>query len=256
LSLEAKGHLLAMSLRADLSGMRLLVTGAGSGIGAALASLAMADGATVAALARDAAEAARLGASAPELRMLVRDLATGGEGIAAEAAALLGGLDGAALAAGVFDHRASTETDRAAWDAVLAVNLTAAFEIAREALPLLPTGGSLVLVSSQIGLVGHPRAAAYTATKAALNGLAKSLALEAAPRGVRVNAVAPGPVATPMTEAARADAARAERLRASIPLGRFGEAEEIAHAIRFLLSPAAGFITGTVLVADGGVTAA
>jgi NAD(P)-dependent dehydrogenase (short-subunit alcohol dehydrogenase family) len=245
-----------MSLRADLSGKRLLVTGAGSGIGAALVSLAMEDGATVACLARDAAEAARLGVAHPGARILVRDLATGGEGIAAEAAGLLGGLDGAALAAGVFDHRASAETDRAAWDAVLAVNLTAAFEIAREALPLLPQGGSLVLVSSQIGIVGHPRAAAYTATKAALNGLAKSLALEAAPRGVRVNAVAPGPVATPMTAAARADVERAERLRGTIPLGRFGQAEEIAHAIRFLLSPAAGFITGTVLVADGGVTVA
>lgn len=245
-----------MSLRADLSGMRLLVTGAGSGIGAALASLALADGATLACLARNAAEAALLGEACQGAHILMRDLATGGEGIAAEAAALLGGLDGVALAAGVFDHRASAETDRAAWDAVLAVNLTAAFEIAREALPLLPRGGALVLVSSQIGLVGHPRAAAYTATKAALNGLAKSLALEAAPRGVRVNAVAPGPVATPMTAAARADVERAERLRGTIPLGRFGEAEEIAHAIRFLLSPAAGFITGTVLVADGGVTAA
>ncbi|MCU0983622.1 MAG: SDR family oxidoreductase [Acetobacteraceae bacterium] len=236
--------------------MRILVTGAGSGIGAALVALAAEDGARLACLARDSAEGALLAAQVPGAHILVRDLAAGGDGLAAEAAGLLGGLDGVALAAGVFDHRASAETDRAAWDAVLAVNLTASFEIAREALPLLPRGGSLVLVSSQIGLVGHPRAAAYTATKAALNGLAKSLALEAAPRGVRVNAVAPGPVATPMTAAARADQERAERLRASIPLGRFGEAAEIAHAIRFLLSPAAGFVTGTVLVADGGVTAA
>ncbi|MCU0986554.1 MAG: SDR family oxidoreductase [Acetobacteraceae bacterium] len=236
--------------------MRLFVTGAGSGIGAALVSLALEDGASLACLARDEAEAAMLSRIVSPAHVLVRDLATGGAGLAAEAAGLLGGLDAVALAAGMFDHRASAETDSAAWASVLAVNLTAVFEIAREALPLLTPHGSLVLVSSQIGLVGHPRAAAYTASKAALNGLAKSLALEAAPRGVRVNAVAPGPVATPMTAVARADAERADRLRASIPLGRFGEAEEIAQAIRFLLSPAAGFITGTVLVADGGVTAA
>lgn len=245
-----------MSLRNDLRGLRTFVTGAGSGIGAALVALAREDCASLACLARDEAEAARLSDSLAPAQVLVRNLASGGAGLAREAAERLGGLDAVALAAGVFDHRASAETDAAAWAAVLAVNLTAAFEIARDALPLLSPGGSLVLVSSQIGLVGHPRAAAYTASKAALNGLAKSLALEAAPRGVRVNAVAPGPVATPMTAAARADPERADRLRGSIPLGRFGEPEEIAQAIRFLLSPAAGFITGTVLVADGGVTAA
>jgi NAD(P)-dependent dehydrogenase (short-subunit alcohol dehydrogenase family) len=245
-----------MPLRNDLRGLRVFVTGAASGIGVALISLSRDDGATLACLARDAREAEALSASVAPAPVLVRDLASGGAGLACEAARLLGGLDAVALAAGVFDHRASTETDSEAWAAVLAVNLTAVFEIAREALPLLGPGGSLVLVSSQIGLVGHPRAAAYTASKAALNGLAKSLALEAAPRGVRVNAVAPGPVVTPMTAVARADDERAARLRSSIPLGRFGEAEEIAQAIRFLLSPAAGFITGTVLVADGGVTAA
>ncbi|WP_144183685.1 SDR family NAD(P)-dependent oxidoreductase [Elioraea rosea] len=245
-----------MSLRSDLTGMRLFVTGAGSGIGHALLRLALADGAAVACLARDEVEAQRLQALVAPERVLVADLRHGASGLVREAAARLGGLDGVALAAGLFDHRASSETDREAWQTVLDVNLTASFEMARDALPLLGSGGSIVLVSSQIGLVGHPRAAAYTASKAALNGLAKSLALEAAPRGVRVNAVAPGPIATPMTALARSDAARAERLLASIPLGRFGTAEEIAHTIRFLLSPAAGFITGAIVVADGGVTAA
>ena len=91
-----------------------------------------------------------------------------------------------------------------------------------------PSGaGAIVLVSSQIGLIGHPRAAAYAASKAGLNGLAKALALELAPDGVRVNAVAPGPIATPMTAVARADEARQARMIASIPLGRFGEPQEV-----------------------------
>jgi NAD(P)-dependent dehydrogenase (short-subunit alcohol dehydrogenase family) len=233
--------------------MRLFVTGAGSGIGRAVLDQALADGAHVAALARDGREAERLRDAAVTL---VRDLGIGGEGLARQAADALGGLDGVVLAAGIFEPRASAETDRATFARVLDVNLTSLFEIARDALALMQPGGSIVLVSSQIGLVGHPRAAAYTASKAAVNGLARALALEGAARGVRVNAVAPGPIATPMTEVARGDAQRAAALVAKIPLGRFGLPEEIAHAIRFLLSPAAGFITGSVLVADGGYTAA
>ena len=113
----------------------------------------------------------------------------------------------------------------------------------------------MVLISSQIGLVGHQRAAAYAASKAGINGLAKSLALELADRNVRVNAIAPGPIATDMTAATRADPERFETLRSAIPLGRFGTAEEIANLAVFLLSEQAGFITGQVVVADGGFTA-
>ncbi len=100
-------------------------------------------------------------------------------------------------------------------------------------------------VSSQIGLIGHPRAAAYAASKAGLNGLAKALAIELAPDKLRVNAVAPGPIATPMTAVARADSERHARMIASIPLGRFGEPDEGGCRDPLPLSPAASFITDT-----------
>jgi NAD(P)-dependent dehydrogenase (short-subunit alcohol dehydrogenase family) len=113
----------------------------------------------------------------------------------------------------------------------------------------------MVFISSQIGLVGHKNAAAYAASKAGLNGLTRSLALEMADRNIRVNAIAPGPIATPMTANTRATPERYDELVTKIPLGRFGEAEEIARVAAFLVSDAASFITGQVIIADGGFTA-
>lgn len=243
---------------ARLAGKRLLVTGADSGIGRAFVELAADAGAILAALVHEDSEA--LDGLVPAERRHAVDLADAARAAAATRDAIdgLGGIDGLVASAGVFVHLGALETDADDWDRVLDVNLRGAFVVARECGKVMQRqrSGAIVLVSSQIGEVGHPRAAAYAASKSGVNGLVRAMALELAPANVRVNGVAPGPVATPMTAEAMADPERAARLTAQIPLGRLGTAEEIAAAIRFLLADDAAFVTGQILTVDGGVTAA
>lgn len=243
---------------ASLAGKRLIVTGADSGIGLAFVELAAGAGATVAALVHE--DGGALDGLVPADRRQAADLADATRAADATQRAIesLGGIDGLVASAGVFARLGIVETETDDWDRVLDVNLRGTFVVARECARSMQAqqSGAIVLVSSQIGSVGHPRAAAYAASKSGVDGLVRAMALELAPAGVRVNGVAPGPVATPMTAEAAADPERAAALTAQIPLGRLGTAAEIAAAIRFLLADDAAFVTGHVLTVDGGVTAA
>ena len=237
----------------DLTGLRLLIVGAGAGIGAAALHLALAAGARVAATVLPGEPAAGATLTAECDVTDPRQV----EAAAQAADDTLGGIDGAILTAGIFDHRGVAETTDADWARVLATNLAGPFHLARALEPVFrrANAGALVLFSSQIGLVGHRRATAYAASKAGVNGLTKTLAIEFAAFGARVNAVAPGPVETPMTATARADPARRRALVDAVPLARFGQAEEVARAALYLAAPASSYITGHILVVDGGVTA-
>jgi NAD(P)-dependent dehydrogenase (short-subunit alcohol dehydrogenase family) len=147
------------------------------------------------------------------------------------------------------------EFSEAIWTRILDLNLRQFFLVAKVALPLLRQsgGGVITVLSSVNGLASSPANAPYGAAKAGLMSLVRSIAMEAAPDGIRVNAVAPGAIRTPRI-AALDKGERGRRLRASIPLGRMGEPGEIAEAVFFLSSEAASYITGQTLVVDGGAT--
>ena len=218
-----------------------IVTGAASGIGAATVERLVADGWRVIGIDRVA--------RAPEgSELLVGDAADAS--LVASALERCGGrLDGLVCSAGI--PPSGPWDSREHWDETLRVNLTAPYEALRSCLPALAAAkGSAVLVGSIVGAAeGSSRSPGYAAAKAGLEGLARSMAIIAAPHGVRVNVVAPGPIDTPFDERLMP----ADRRR-DVPLGRMGRATEVAAVISFLLGTEASFVTGATWRVDGGRT--
>jgi NAD(P)-dependent dehydrogenase (short-subunit alcohol dehydrogenase family) len=237
----------------------MLVTGGARGIGKAAARRFLAGGARVACLDMDEAALAKLEPGFVTLKADVTDTASVEKAVA-EAAARMDGLDGVVNSAGV-DLESSLEgmTD-AAWDRLIAVNLTGPMKVCRAALPFLKAagGGTIVNVSSGAGLQPLKFRSAYSASKAGLQMFSKALAMELADAGIRVNVVCPGAVETPLFRSSIAEGdtgeAQLDGVRARYALARIADPDEIAASIAFLSSAEASYVTGAALAVDGGRT--
>ena len=240
-----------------------LITGGNRGIGLATARLFSAEGAQVVLFARDVKAGAFAAESLPAAHFVAGDVtrAADCQRVVAETLRLHGALDILVNCAGIIHRNRTVEqTSEAEWDQTFDVNVKGTFLICKSALPALrEQKGCIVNVSSYVGLVGFAGASAYAASKAAILNLTRSMALDHARDGLRVNAVCPGSVETEMIHAAWqqfGDVNEAQHLWAEKhPLGRIAAPEEVARAILFLASDEASFITGAALPVDGGITA-
>ena len=247
----------------DLGGRRALVTGASRGIGRAIAVGLAAHGANVVAVARSADGLAETVGAAAGKRGAVSahaaDLSSPEsiERCVQAAADSLGGIDILVNNAGTSHASYVEDTDLSTWERVVDLNLRSCWLLARAASPHLHAdgGGKLINVASILGLVGSRGESAYVAAKHGLIGLTRALALEWAQHNVQVNALAPGYVETEMTRGMLEDDVLASSVVNNTPIGRWGQADEIVGPTVFLASRASSFVTGQVLVVDGGWTA-
>jgi len=240
----------------DLTGKTALVTGASGGIGGAIARALHGQGATVA-LSGTRIEpleemAAALGERAHVMPCNLGDAAAV-EALPKQAAETMGGLDILVNNAGVTRDNLFMRMSDEEWDQVIAINLTAAFRLSRAVLRgmMKKRWGRIIGVTSIVGVTGNPGQGNYAAAKAGMIGMSKSLAAEVASRGVTVNCIAPGFIATAMTDKLNDD--QRAKLMGAIPAGRMGTSEEIAAAAVYLASVEAAYVTGQTIHVNGGM---
>lgn len=239
-----------------VAGKRVVLTGAGRGLGSLLAHAFSRAGASVALVARTERDLkAVAGALDGPSLVLPGDVTVEecNESVADAVVAEWGGLDVWICNAGISPLVASPrDTDVTVWRQVLEVNLTGAFLGARAAARVMGAGGRLIFTGSVLGERPRQGLAAYSASKAGLAGLAKSLALDLAPAGITVNVVAPGWFDSPLAENWKRSPRLADTITAHTALGRWGASTDLAGAYQFLASDAAAFVTGSVVTVDGG----
>ena len=240
----------------DLTGKTALVTGASGGIGSAIAKALHGQGATVA-LSGTRVEAlegvaSELGERTHILPCNLSD-SEAVDALPKQAEEAMGQLDILVNNAGITKDNIFMRMKDEEWDAVLAVNLTASFRLARACMRgmMKRRWGRIISITSVVGTMGNPGQANYAASKAGVTGMTKSIAQEVASRNITVNCIAPGFIATAMTDAL--DDAQQERVNAMIPMGRMGSGEEIAAASVYLASQEAAYVTGQTIHVNGGM---
>jgi NAD(P)-dependent dehydrogenase (short-subunit alcohol dehydrogenase family) len=240
-----------------LEGKVALVTGGNSGIGLATAKEFAREGARVVITGRDArtldAAAREIGGEVLALRSDAASLADI-DGLFAAVGERFGRVDVLFVNAGVAQFAPVGETTEELFDRIMDINFKGAYFTVKKALPLLADGASVILNTSVVAHVGFPNASVYSASKAALLSLVRTLSADLAGRRIRVNAVSPGPLETPIFGRMGLPEEAKQGFGEQVPLKRLGRPEEIAKTVLFLASPDSSFLVGTEIIADGGVS--